>query len=449
MPPKAKKSSSKKPPAKSKSKSPTRVRAAAAAAPDVEGLANAFGNVNLGMNPDFTSIQGQYSSMATVTFTPFVANERKVFVDIHVVSIHERNFLLDVAPNGMSITLCVLVPPYFISRERIQAELNLPHDSRDVMLTAFNTVAQDASTFFSDGTREAPGHQVIQLPFQCDQGFERTMIFNPGDPDMCDELTRQLHPSPHQLMPVLRYTLTGTLRAGYAGTTHRHLVTQASFVNPTRHGFMGGGVGQMPIGMGGFGGMGGMPMAMAGGGMPMPGGGMPMGGGGPPMVGGIGGMPAYAMGGGMPGMGGMPMGGGMPGMGGNAMGGMGGGVPNAQQPNAAAQQQQAAAVAQQQQAAAAAVAQQQQAAAAAQQQQAAAQQQQAAAAAPQQQQAAAAAPQQLRQYPAAAQQQNAAAQQHAAAAPQQQQNPAVAAGVAAQLRANERRVRPRQGPQGP
>jgi len=264
MPPKAKKSSSKKPPTKSKSKSPTRVHAAAAAAPDIEGLANAFGNVNLGMNPDFTSIQGQYSSMATVTFTPFVANERKVFVDIHVVSIHERNFLLDVSPNGMSITLRVLVPPSFISRERIQAELNLPHDSRDVMLTAFNTVAQDASTFFSDGTREAPGHQVIQLPFQCDQGFERTMIFNPGDPDMCDDLTRQLHPSPHQLMPVLRYTLTGTLRAGYAGTTHRHHVTQASFVNPTRHGFMGGGVGQMPIGMGGFGGMGGMPMAMAG-----------------------------------------------------------------------------------------------------------------------------------------------------------------------------------------
>jgi len=147
-----KKSSSKK---KAKSKPPTRPPA-----PDVDGLSESLGNVNLDANPNFVSIQGQYAFMAVITQTPFVGNERRVYADIHVVPIHKSNFLRDVTPDGMSFTLRVLVPPSFTSRERIQAKLNLPAGSRDVMLTAFNSVAQDAATFFPDGRQEAPFPQV-------------------------------------------------------------------------------------------------------------------------------------------------------------------------------------------------------------------------------------------------------------------------------------------------
>ena len=175
----------------------------------VSALATSMQRTSLGfqLNPGFSYFSPVYTFPFKVAFTPYLSDgAMHCFVDLHVVTLHQSSFKVEVADEGNSIHLLSEVPRDFVQSERTANELHLQGDNDSIQCAQVVTTTFINKNYGTSTPIFSPSPQVIILPFQVERTMTINIVWADGDELLLDEFAHDPNiydDERHQRMPFL------------------------------------------------------------------------------------------------------------------------------------------------------------------------------------------------------------------------------------------------------
>ena len=157
--------------------------------------------------PEYVSWQNQYMFPFIIKTTDFVHGAKNCIINLHIVSVHKTNMVVDVVYDGQCLSVACELPPSFVLTDHIVGEYVVQGD-HDTRVSSHRQIASKMVEAHQGHLMVSCPVQLIRLPFQCETRYFKEVVWNAGNLLVYNELNNEGHPSAQQMMPVLCVTCT-------------------------------------------------------------------------------------------------------------------------------------------------------------------------------------------------------------------------------------------------